>query len=366
MSRERAILTGQDTGAALTTLKWSQLAAHLIETQDLKCQDPCDKLFALLGLFGQPTPRLLRVSYLFTTGGVFANLMVYLLTEVSSELLAYASGWSVESFASWAIDWRKSLRARLPGSPYTTHGAASAGLIPGRTSTPLHLVRIGTFSITIRGMVVSHAHRVKTLGSGPPDEMQRQLYDALEWVCRTTERHQSKRQDLQASVRRFGRTIAAPLRRLSQNTSARDDKSPKGDSRRSTHGIGGYPPRIRRLVYNIRPETERESYLPPEAPVAILNIQKDLQDPDQRICCFADADDDEAGIAWASVQAGDAVCMLVGFKRLYILRPHKHGWIVKSECVYSRYMDGELFRELDTNSLYDKEPQAPLQDFLLL
>lgn len=88
-------------------LNWKQLLEVLRRTANHNCSDPRDKIFALLSLFKDTTPKELKADYNRSLHNVYASTSRFLLEFRSQAVLEAARGFSGDpNLPTWAIDWR--------------------------------------------------------------------------------------------------------------------------------------------------------------------------------------------------------------------------------------------------------------------
>jgi hypothetical protein len=75
--------------------------------------------------------------------------------------------------------------------------------------------------------------------------------------------------------------------------------------------------------------------------------------------------DEQIGIIPEESKAGDIVCVFLGFRVPFVLRPIAEGWQLIGECYLPWCMEGEMVAHIDWESAFDDQPVAPLEDFHL-
>lgn len=102
-SRASNVLSSFNVG---TGMEYKRLFEVLEMTRHFQCQEPVDKLFAVLPLFAKPTPSILSADYSKSAVIVFRDLTWFLLLSNQPEILSLASlnGRGAEK-PSWVVDW---------------------------------------------------------------------------------------------------------------------------------------------------------------------------------------------------------------------------------------------------------------------
>ena len=87
-------------------LPYDQLFDLMCETQVYGCQDPRDKLFALLSLFDGRTPKGLAPDYQISVKMLYTTITCFFLDRGVHKALSAAAGFSEDSsFPTWVVDW---------------------------------------------------------------------------------------------------------------------------------------------------------------------------------------------------------------------------------------------------------------------
>ncbi|KAF7185599.1 Heterokaryon incompatibility protein 6, OR allele [Pseudocercospora fuligena] len=95
----------QDSGR--TDLAYWRLPELLEHTRSFGCQDPRDKLFALLPLFQKPIPSALAPNYSKTTQEVFTDLSWFMLEQKLPYALSHVNGIGSSDAPSWTTLWHQ-------------------------------------------------------------------------------------------------------------------------------------------------------------------------------------------------------------------------------------------------------------------
>jgi len=87
----------------------------LESTRESQCEDPRDKLYALLPLLVQPVPRLLRPDYTKSIAQVYADVAWFMIDYGVQDVLSAAGGvaFGGTDVPSWAVDWRTARPMRV-------------------------------------------------------------------------------------------------------------------------------------------------------------------------------------------------------------------------------------------------------------
>lgn len=146
-------------------LSYGQLPDILAITRDFHCQDPRDKLFAVLSLFSLPLPERIRPDYRKSVAQVYRDLTLFLLEMGHPDCFRNVVGAGAAGDApSWAYDWKSEDAAadgHHGGGPWRAHVSSptsSAGSQVGKGEIRSRLC--GEDAVALRGMVLGTVTRV--------------------------------------------------------------------------------------------------------------------------------------------------------------------------------------------------------------
>ena len=75
--------------------------------------------------------------------------------------------------------------------------------------------------------------------------------------------------------------------------------------------------------------------------------------------------DEGIGFVPKATERGDYICIFLGFRVPFILRPTDNAWQLVGECYLPWLMEGQQVANIDWNQAYTKTPPTPLEDFFI-
>jgi hypothetical protein len=75
--------------------------------------------------------------------------------------------------------------------------------------------------------------------------------------------------------------------------------------------------------------------------------------------------EEEIGFIPVDTEVEDFICIFLGFRVPFILRPTENAWRVVGECYLPWLMKGQQVTHLDWSEAYDEAPPTPLEDFYI-
>jgi hypothetical protein len=75
--------------------------------------------------------------------------------------------------------------------------------------------------------------------------------------------------------------------------------------------------------------------------------------------------DEEIGFVPLDTDLGDVICIFLGFRVPFILRPINSAWQLVGECYLPWLMEGQQVAHIDWHEAYNKTPPTPLEDFYI-
>jgi hypothetical protein len=75
--------------------------------------------------------------------------------------------------------------------------------------------------------------------------------------------------------------------------------------------------------------------------------------------------DEEIGFVPMDTKVGDFVCVFLGFRVSFLLRPRDNAWQLVGECYLPWLMEGQQVAHVDWNEAYNEAPPTPLENFCI-
>ena len=140
----------------LMNLSYWRLFDIMVFFREFGCQDPRDKLFAILPLFVQPAPPMLRPNDSKTTREVYTDLSWFLIDYDTPKALSLAGiGQAGYDFPSWVVNWSKK-PSPVPLAQRKDREGWRAGFVQGKRR--IHARRDAQV-LTLRGRLVCQVKR---------------------------------------------------------------------------------------------------------------------------------------------------------------------------------------------------------------
>jgi hypothetical protein len=282
----------------------------LCETSDYGCEDPRDKLFAILSLFEGDVPSDLEPDYSRSTEEVYMNISRFLLCYGVAKSLSAAKGLkAAKGMPTWVVDWestpppadgifasRNQYHRCVPENDATAWYRAghncTAGFAHDGMDRKTHLRPLGNNGMSIRGIRVDISIQVEWPKGHDEWDMVYPKYDVVSqcWL-ETISGHKN-----------YDRPIC--------------------------------------IIRDRRPNKPDNS--------AKHNIWKDI------------------GFLPLNAQCGDVVVVFIGFRVPFVLRPFGEvKWQLVGECYLPWVMKGQALEGINWNTAYEEVPVGPLEDFHL-
>lgn len=285
---------------ALGDLRYRRLPQLMQTTRHFECQDPRDKLFALLPLFEQPVPATLTPDYSKRVSEVYTDLAWFLIDHNLSKRLSLAGiSQASGNFPSWVVDWTDqsstaTLEEWAQGRRWKDWKAGhAAGRQRFRPRRDGHI-------LILRGMLVDNV-RLST-----------------------------------------GSTLACMFR--------------QGVHADLLHG--GY-------LKSILSTSGQEGLWDTQQIFDWVRFFFNWKIP---FCvgrsCFFGAND-QVCFGPAAMDEGDRVCVFLGYRTPFVLRPVDNRWVLVGECYVPGLMLGEAMDNVDWSKVDAEVAEAPLQDFYI-
>ncbi|KAF2669536.1 hypothetical protein BT63DRAFT_263718 [Microthyrium microscopicum] len=337
---KRSQTTGARTSGSDTLTNSIHLFNVLCESASYQCEDPRDKLFAIISLLEGDIPPDLEANYSRSVEEVYTNISRHLLSHGATKALAAAIGIELANrrhLPSWTIDWR-CLRhlsqpgyiqsAFCPGSDASRWYSASdhSNTSFERIADKALLTPLEGCGLCIRG---KRFHTVE----------QPKIVSALaEWESRPNFWARKK----------YCEKFSAPMDMYPEYAIM-----DKGNTATWLKRISGFDWRLGCV--------DERSSLYQDWKTEPDQLTRREMNKDKRVCVIQNGN--ESGYAPWTTATSDIICVFLGFELPFVLRPCKKAWYLVGECYIPWVMEGQGVADIDWAAAYDREPVAPLEDF---